>query len=495
MKRFSTCHLRSLAAAVSILLGCWVSVAGEKTIASTVDQGVPPEIARIDAPFDMRPLARPTFRKEVFDIRRFGAIGDGRTKNTAAFREAIDACSAAGGGKVFVPAGKWFTGAIHLKSDVNLHFDVDAELHFSDDPQDYLPVVFTRWAGFELYNFSPLIYARDCRNIAITGPGRLFGHGRDWWSWKMRQADTCRTIYQDQVLREVPPERRIYGTEAAGLRPQFINPVNCTNVLFEGFHIMEPGPFWTIHPYRCENVIIRGLKIDTYVDHATTGVGGPNTDAIDIDSCNGVLIEYCHVTAGDDCFAIKSGINEDGWRVGRPSENVVIRHVWGGRCHGGIVVGSDTSGGIRHLYAMDCEFVGADRGIRLKSNASRGGVVEGIWCQDIRMREIQQEAIVINTDYGAWMAAENGAAYPVFRNLTVRDMTCDQAGTAVRIIGSPYQPIQNLTLERVTIEATTGSIFEWVDGLRLIGYDVNCSEGEKLYLENCRNVVERDEGR
>ena len=131
-------------------------------------------------------MKRPVFKEQSFKITKYGAKGDGKTKNTEAFKKAIEACSSAGGGKVLVPKGKWFTGAIHLKSNVNLHFEDGAELHFSDDPKDYLPVDFTRWAGFELMNYSPLIYARECENIAITGPGKLYGLGKAWWGCLVR---------------------------------------------------------------------------------------------------------------------------------------------------------------------------------------------------------------------------------------------------------------------------------------------------------------------
>jgi len=478
--------------ALAFLMMQTVGVASEQhPIALTIDRSAPVEIERIDAPFEMPLLGRPVFRNALFDVRDYGAIGNGETRNTQAFGEAIEACSAAGGGRVLIPKGRWFTGPIHLRSGVELHLQEGAELHFSDDPEDYLPVVLTRWAGFELYNYSPLIYARDCRDIAISGSGRLFGHGRRWWSWKARQAETCLVVYHDQVLKGVPPGERIYGTAEAGLRPQFINMVNCTNVLLEGFTIASPGPFWTIHPYLCENVVIRGLYIDTHVDHSTTGVDGPNTDGIDIDSCRNVLVEYCHINAGDDCIAVKSGINEDGWRVGRPSENVVIRHVWGGHCHGGIVIGSDTSGGIRNLLAQDCEFVGADRGIRLKSNASRGGVVEGLWYQDIRMRDIRREAIVINTDYGAWLADEHGTAYPVFRQMSIRDVTCDGAGVALHVVGTRQQPVEDITMENVSIRASTGMTFEWVDGLQLIDCSGETPEGNVLVLKNCQDILQQ----
>jgi len=443
----------------------------------------PVEIQAVHPPFPVGRFVRPQFPDRTFDIRTYGARDGGQTKNTQAFREAIEACSSAGGGTVEVPGGAWLTGPIHLKSNVNLHLNEGAELHFSDDPQDYLPVVFTRWAGLELYNYSPLIYARDCVNIAVTGPGKLFGHGPQWWKWKEVQEKTARRVYEDQVLRDVPPERRIYGTPAAGLRPQFISPINCRHVLLEGFSVASPGPFWTFDIVYCDNVIVRGLQLRT--------TGGPNTDGINIDSSRNVLIEYCHIDAGDDAIALKSGINEDGWRVGRPTENVVIRHITALRCHGGIVIGSETSGGIRNVFAHDCDFTGADRGIRLKSNASRGGVVEKLWFRDIRMKNVGREAICINTDYGAFMASQGGKAYPVFRDIVIEDVTCNGAQAAADMRGTRHEPVRNITLTDVSISATRGMHFEWLRGLNLRNVKVTPLQGNPMAFSHCEDVARK----
>ena len=376
-----TGRIRALAALIVTL-----SFGGIATPATAVTDiggpALPEQIAPIEAPFQMPQLQRPVFPSRTFNILHYGANSDGTTKNTEAFRQAIAACVAGGGGKVLVPSGKWFTGAIQLKSNVNLCLQEGAEIHFSDDPADYLPVVFTRWQGVEVMNYSPLIYARDCENIAVTGPGKLFGHGSRWWAWK-KQADSQR--YPNTHFKGIPPEQRIYGSSEVGLRPQFISPINCRNVLLEGFTIADPGPFWTIDPIYCENVIIRGLSIHT--------TGGPNTDGIDIDSTRNVLVEYCLLDVGDDGVCLKSGYNEDGWRVAKPTENVVVRNVTTLHCHGGIVIGSETSGNVRNVLAYDCLCDGSEMGIRIKSNASRGGVMENICCRDMTMRHIKKDAI------------------------------------------------------------------------------------------------------
>lgn len=474
-------YVLPVAISVLALIQCPIVLAAKVADPVTVDQEAPAEIEKISAPFKMPQLERPKFQNRTFNIREYGAKGDGKTKNSEAFKKAIEACFAAGGGKVLVPAGKWLTGAIHLKSNVNLHFEKGAELHFTNDPEDYLPTVFTRWAGFELCNYSPLIYARNCENIAITGPGKLFGHGKSWWGWKKAGEKTAWSVYYEQILKYVPPEKRIYGTPKAGLRPQFISPINCRNVLLEGFAVEEPGPFWTFDIIYCENVIVRGLRIET--------TGGPNTDGININSSKNVLVEYCHINAGDDCVALKSGMNEDGWRVGRPTENVVIRHVRGLHCHGGIVIGSDMSGDVRNIFAHDCEFKGAGRGIRLKSNPSRGGTVEKIWYQDIKMEDISKAAIIINTNYGSYMKSRSGKAYPVFRDITIKNVTCNGAKMAVSIQGTSHKPVENITLENVSIKARTGMKFTWVNGLRLKNVTSKPLQGRPTIFENCKDVV------
>ncbi len=440
----------------AVLLGHddWQSLVGP--------ENAPEEIAPIEAPFAMPQFSRPKFPDRTFCVTDFGARGDGATLNTEFIQAAVNACSDAGGGVVEIPEGTWLTGAIHLKSHVNLHLAKGAVVRFSDNPQDYLPVVFTRWAGFECYNYSPLIYAKDGENIAITGEGCFDGNGRNWWSWFERQEQTAMRMYREQILQDIPPEERRFGTPEDGLRPQFIAPINCRNVLLEGFRIAAPGPFWTIDITYCEGVIIRRLFLYT--------VGGPNTDGINIDSSRDVLIEHCFLETGDDCICMKSGMNEDGWRVGRPTENVVIRYNRTGKGHGGAVFGSDTSGGIRNIYVHHCVFAGTDMGVRLKSTRGRGGYVERIWVENISMQDVTHQAIQISAAYRAWMGTTEGKA-PRFADITLRDVHCDSAQTAVEISGLPEAPVENLRLERVYIRAGDGMKAEHVKSMALC--DVN----------------------
>jgi len=463
-------------------------------VGEAVAINAPAVIEKIEAPFPMPPLNRPLFKDQVFDIIQYGAKGDGKTKNTEAFIKAIEACSESGGGQVLVPKGKWLTGAIHLKSDVNLHMQEGAEIHFSDELEDYLPVVFQRWAGAEVMNYSPLIYAYDCENIAVTGPGKLYGHGHRWQKWfksEQYEQGSMLRIYNELILKDVPVEKRVFGTtsgafgdpEHPGLRPSFISPVNCRNVLLEGFTIAGYGPYWTVHPVYCENVIIRGLSIHT--------VGGHNADGIDLDSSRNVLVEYCFLDTGDDALAIHTGMNEEGRRIGRPTENVVIRHLQVKRGHGGVVIGSLTSGGVRNVLAYACDFDGADKGIRLKSNKARGGVVENIWYRDIMMRRIKEEAVIINTTYASALpAGESEVSYPIFRNITLETITCESAGKAVSFDASTHAPIENVTMTDISIKARRGMNFSWVDGLKLKNVETEVSEGELIIFDNCKDVLQ-----
>jgi polygalacturonase len=407
-------------------------------------------------PFDMPLVKEPSFPARVCDVRDYGAVDDGVTLNTRAFDRAIEACHEQGGGRVWIPAGTWLTGAIHLRSNVNLCLEKDALVRFSTRFSDYLPVVFTRWEGVECYNYSPLIYAHDCENIAVTGEGIFDGQGEAWWYWKKLQQAAAKTLY-DAEFDGVPVERRVYGTEEAALRPQFLQSISCRNVLVEGVTFLN-GPMWTIHPVYCENVLVRSVTVRSE---------GPNTDGLNPDSCRNVLVEDCVLSTGDDCIAINSGMNEDGWRVGRPCESIVIRNCHMSEGHGAVAIGSGMSGGVRNVYVSDCHFTGGDQGIRLKSMRGRGGFVENIYFERIQMTVLRCEAIVLDMFYGSSTAASRSDAAPAFRDIYVRDVTCESAGAAVVIRGLPEQPIERVVLEDLHLNAVEGIHCQDVDDLTL----------------------------
>jgi len=395
------------------------------------------------APFPTPAFVRPKFPAAVFDIRDFGAVGDATTKNTDAIRRAIAEAVGAGGGSVLIPPGRFLTGPIVLKSHINLYLAEGAELLFSQDFADYLPPVFTRWEGTEVYSYSPLIYAKDCEDIAITGPGKLNGQGEAWWPWKASKA-AAEQLYE-LAAAGVPPEKRVFA-RVGSLRPSFIQPVACKNVLIEGVTITS-GPFWTIHPLYSENVIIRRVHVDTV---------GPNTDGCDPDSSKNVLIEDSWFSTGDDCVVIKSGLNEDGWRVGKASENIVVRRLHGEKGHGGVVIGSEMSGGVKNVWVTDSEFKGTDRGLRIKSMRGRGGVIENVFYERVKHEDLRLMAVEVTTFYGSSNVKPKTEKPPTIRGVHVKDITTRGAAQAIDIVGLPELPVSDLTFERVAIESERG---------------------------------------
>ncbi len=393
-------------------------------------------------------IVAPTFPDRDVDITRHGAIGDGVTDCTAAIGAAIDACYAIGGGRVVVPPGRFLTGAIHLRSRVNLHVREGATLAFSTDPRAYLPLVFTRWEGIELMNYSPFIYAWEQRDIAITGRGTLDGQASatNWWSWKARgtaaqPSDTNRTGFvaaggqkrlSELAAARVPVAERVFG-DGDHLRPNFIQPYRCDNVLIEGVRIIN-SPMWEIHPVLCRNVIVRGVDIASH---------GPNNDGCDPESCRDVLIEHCTFDTGDDCIALKSGRNDDGRRVNVPVENVVIRDCRMKDGHGGVVIGSEISGSARNVFAERCQMDSPhlDRALRIKTNAMRGGIVEHIYMRDVTVGQVAEAVVAINFYYEE---ADKGPHLPIVRDVEVRNVTSRSSRHALLLRGFAQAPIEDV---------------------------------------------------
>jgi Glycosyl hydrolases family 28 len=442
--------------------------------AHAADAGAEP-IAPIKAPFEMPQLQRPNFPANQVSIADHGATEGGTTKNTEAFAKAIEACSKKGGGRVIVPKGKWLTGPIILKSNINLHLEDGSEIIFSDKFEDYLPPVFVRAGGVEIYNYSTLIYARDCENIAITGTGYLNGNAKTWWPWSKRE-----TKEQFKMgAAGVPVDKRIFGTPEAAIRPSFIGLIGCKNILLEGFKIGS-GPNWTIHPIYCENIIIRRLNVDTH---------GPNNDGIDPDSCRNLLVEYCTFNTEDDCMVLKSGYNQDGWRVAKPTENVVMRHCTGKEGHGGLVIGSEMSGDVRNVYMHDCEFDGTDHAVRIKSRVDRGGVVENVWVENVRAKNLLHDVVILNMDYSADRQQIVVKKPPLFRNVHIKNVTADGAPAAIVITGVEESPIQDIHFEDMTITSKKGLIAKNVKNLTFKNVKIAATEGPVFDLTNANGIT------
>jgi len=386
-------------------------------------------------------IKAPTFPALDCPITKFGAKPDGVTEATEAFRKAIAECAGKGGGRVVVPPGEFLTGAIHLKSGVNLHVQKGATVRFSTDPSRYLPVVKTRFEGIEYMGYSPLIYAFGQENIAITGEGTLDGQASDanWWFWKGRSAPMAGTQRADrdklfqQAEDGVPVDQRVYG---AGhfLRPTFIEPYESRNVLIEGVTIKN-APFWVIHPTLSSNVTIRGV---TVISH------GPNNDGANPESSTDVLIENSTFDTGDDCIAIKSGRNADGRRVNKPSERIVVRNSTMRAGHGGVTIGSEVSGSVRDVFAKKLVMSSPDleRGIRFKTNARRGGVIENVFVRDIEIGEVGS-AIDIDLLYEE---GAKGEFMPTVRNVRIERMTVKKATYAFFVRGLQGAPVRGLSV-------------------------------------------------
>lgn len=413
-------------------------------------------------------LVEPVFPRRDFPLSRFGGKGDGKTDNTPAFRRAIQACHEAGGGRVVVPGGVYRTGPIHLKSGVNLHVVAGATLSFLTDPRLYLPPVFTRWEGVELMGYSPLIYAFGENNIAVTGGGTLNGNAdpQHWWPWKgpwkhhqewgaegaPTQAAARAKLFED-AERRVPPEKRVYA-EGAYLRPPLIQPYRCRNVLIEGVTVTN-SPFWLINPVLSEHVTVRGVTCRSL---------GPNSDGCNPESCRNVLIEDCLFDTGDDCIAIKSGRNADGRRVGVPGENILIENCRMRAGHGGVVIGSEISGGARNIFVQNCRMSSPDleRGIRIKTNSRRGGVIEHYYLRNIEIGDVR-DAVVINFHYEE---GDAGKFDPVVRNMHIENLRCDHARRAFYIRGFERAPVRNLVLKNLQFaKVDEPSVVEHVKGL------------------------------
>jgi unsaturated rhamnogalacturonyl hydrolase len=402
------------------------------------------------APSILRAIKAPTFPNKTFPITKFGAIA-GRTNDcTTAIRKAIQACNDAGGGRVSVPPGEFLTGAIHLLSNVELHLEKGATLKFRTDPTAYLPAVFTRFEGMECYNYSPLIYAFEQHDIAVTGEGTLDGQASDdnWWEWKGKKESApgrpnqkkARDRLIKMVEQNIPPEQRRFG-EGDFLRPSFIEPNRCRNVLIQGV-IIGGSPMWEIHPLLCTNVIVRNVEI---ISH------GPNNDGCDPESCRDVLIEGCTFDTGDDCIAIKSGRNNDGRRVGLPSENIVIRDCVMRDGHGGVTIGSEISGGCRNVFVENCRMdsQNLDRALRLKSNAVRGGIIENIFMRNIEIGSVADAVLQIDFLYEE---GAKGPHKPVARNVIMENINASQAPRVLNVAGFPGAEISNIRLFNSTFK-------------------------------------------
>ncbi|MFC0558292.1 glycoside hydrolase family 28 protein [Halalkalibacter alkalisediminis] len=429
-----------------------------------------------------------------YDITEYGAKGDQITDNTEAIAAAIEACSDAGGGTVLIPAGTFLTGAIQLKSDITLQAESGAVVLFHSHFDAYQPVQ-TRWSGYECYGFSPLIYGNGLKNVSIKGQGTFDGQGAAWW-------DVYHNIKQGEVYSSVVTERiaalneeklkiatNLVEWDSQFLRPPLLQLFNCEHVTLEGI-TLQNSPFWNTHLVYCDHVSVRGV---TFKNPSNT----PNGDGFDIDSCSNVRVSDCHFDVGDDCLCLKSGINEDGRRVNRPTENVTVTNCTMQAGHGGVVMGSENSGGIRNVTVSNCVFIGTDRGIRIKTNRARGAYIENILINNIFMEDVFCP-LAINSFYRYGVdendpAMTNPDAIPVtektpkIKHIQISNVTAKNGRAAAGFIyGLPEMPVEDVSLSNVTFEMTSDP-FE-VGGEPDMVKEVITMAGEGIYCKHVNGI-------
>ena len=384
-------------------------------------------------------------------------------QNQQIINKTIAKCSKAGGGKVVIPAGKYQTGAITLMSNVNLCIEKDAELVFAFDRSLY-PLVYTRWEGLDLWNYQPCIYAIDCKNIALSGEGTINGNGNNegnWWymkgmkehgwhngvdEWQGTASKGTRAELLKMSDNGVPAKERKFGM-GKGLRPQLVNFVRCENVLIENVKLLN-SPFWVMHPLFCKNLTVRGV----YVFNE-----GPNGDGCDPESCEDVLIENCTFHTGDDCIALKSGRNADGRKADIPCKNIIVRKCKMEDGHGGVVVGSEISGGADYVFAEDCDMdsPNLDRVLRIKTNTCRGGIIQNIFMRNIRVGQCREAVMRTNLVYEPNEIAERGHI-PTVRNVYMENVTCKKSKYGILINGlDDSDNVYNINVKNCRFEGLT----------------------------------------
>ncbi len=412
----------------------------------------------------------------------FGAREGGTEKCTKAFADAIDKASGSGGGYVIVPKGKYLVGPIVLKDNVCLKFEEGTEILFSTNPDDYLPAVLSRHQGIDCYKHSAFIYANGATNIGIIGKAILHGQGMDWMGYRNaipKSADPFQLLV-DMAEKGVPIQERIFDdVHKTLLAPCFIMPINCSNVLIEDISV-KYGAFWTVNPVYSENIIIRRVTVETIGEYGKIG----NGDGINLSSCKNVIIEGCKLNTGDDCITLKSGRDIDGYKRGIPTENVVIRNCESFQGHGGVVIGSETSGGIRNIYVHDCEFNGTDRGIRIKTARGRGDAIENI-------------ILIIMPRYNPrYPAFPLTRMTPRIRNINFKNITCvDAEKNAIWIQGLPEMPIESITMEGINVKSEQRILMIDAAAILIKDIDVETKDDVIFNFDNCSNIIIENMGK
>ncbi|MFT3739490.1 MAG: glycoside hydrolase family 28 protein [Breznakibacter sp.] len=473
-----------------------------------------------DLPFGMPVLSPPEFPDNQVSVKDFGGIGDGTELNTEAFAKAVDALSQKGGGRLVVPSGVWLTGPIELKSNIDLHLENKAIILFSPD-KDLYPLVETSFEGLDTRRCQSPVSGKDLENVAITGSGAIDGNGHYWRPLKKQKVNeglwkratsqggafkrddywmpSAQYLHGDTISDMNVPRHLQTDEEWASvrdfLRPVMISLQNCTNVYLQGV-IFQNSPAWNIHPLMCENVIIDGIQVRN-PSYAQNG------DGLDLESCRNVIVVNSTFDVGDDGICIKSGKDEDGRKRNRPCENIIVDNCTVFKGHGGFVVGSEMSGGVRNISVSNCQFLGTDVGLRFKSRRGRGGIVENIHITNIGMFEIATEPIHFNLYYGGKSAVEAldddttqvedlapvDETTPVFRDIYIKDVTCSNARRAMYFYGLPEYHITNINIENLTVHSKLGAELIESDKISLKNVQIYPESEPAIFLRNVKNVT------
>lgn len=471
--------------------------------------------------FSMPRIQEPDFPGLEVNILDFGAIPNGLDDNTQFINQAIRHVSEKGGGKVVIPRGIWSTGPIALQNNVNLHTESGAVVIFSTNFDDY-PLIATSFEGLDTYRCTSPISGRGLENIAITGNGVFDGSGHAWRpvkKGKLTATQWKQLVKSGGVLSEdggmwYPSEMSRSGDSRDNfnvpdfetkeefeavkdfLRPVLLSLVKCKKVLIDG-PTFQNSPAWNLHPLMCEDITIRNLTV-------RNPWYSQNGDGVDLESCKNAIITNCNFDVGDDAICFKSGKNEDGWERAMPTENVIVKNNIVYHGHGGFVIGSEMSGGMKNIHISDCTFIGTDCGLRFKSTRGRGGVVENIYISNINMVDIPAEAIRFNMFYGgespvapdgqtgkqleAAKAVPVSVATPVFKNIYLKNITATGVGVAAFFQGLPEKKLENVRLENVLLEARQGITMIDVSGIEMDGINVTQEKGPSLTVYNGNNI-------
>jgi len=476
-----------------------------------------------DLEFNMAVVPEPTFPDFTVSITDFGAVGDGQTLNTLAIAAAIDKVTAKGGGKVVIPRGLWLTGPIILKNNINLSIEEGALVIFSSD-KDLYPLIETSFEGHNTVRCTSPIYGKDLENIAITGNGVFDGTGEAWRpvkKEKLADSQWKKLVKSGGVLSEngkiwYPSESSLEGQNLSEmnvpkqlgnieeykkikdfLRPVMVSLVNCKKVLFDG-PVFQNSPAWCLHPLMCEDLTIRNITVKN-------PWFSQNGDGLDIESCKNSIIYNCNFDVGDDAICIKSGKDADGRKRARPTENLVISNCIVYHGHGGVTIGSEMSGGVKNVHVSNCTFMGTDVGLRFKSNRGRGGIVENIYFSGINMINIPTQAISFNLYYGGLSVSEMLAEgrntetttgeippvseeTPLFRNISIKNLTCKGASQAIYLQGLPELNLENIIFENIDIEADNGLTSIDANGISIKGMRLITKNLPALSFINSLNV-------